>query len=147
MSANGHHILVVEDTPTSMKLSRLVLENAGFTVDGAETGATALNAARDRHYDAIVLDLKLSGIDGLAVARQLRARPVTQYTPIVAVTACAMPEDGERALAAGCNGYLTKPIDVSRFAEEIRHHIVSAHNSTRGPGPGTTVNRGDTSRR
>ena len=130
MDASAYHILLIEDTPTSMKLGRLVLENAGFTVDGAETGADALNAACDRHYDAIVLDLKLADIDGLEVAQQLRARPGTEHIPIMAVTACALPGDGERALAAGCNGYITKPIDVSRFAEQVREHIRSARRQT-----------------
>ncbi len=126
MNATAYHILLIEDTPMNMKMTTLVLEHAGFTVDGAANAHEALSAVADHDYDAIVLDVRLPDMEGLELVRRLRALPATQNVPIVAISAWAMPEDSERALAACCDGYITKPIDVSRFADEIRQHIVNS---------------------
>ncbi len=126
MNETTYHILLIEDTPMNMKLARLVLEGAGFTVDGATNAHEALSAVADRDYDAIVLDVRLPDMEGLELVRRLRAQPATKNVPIVAVSAWALPEDSERALAAGCDGYITKPIDVGRFADQVREYIVDS---------------------
>ena len=126
MVHTDYHILLVEDAASSVKLTRLVLEQAGFTVDSVATGAEALRAADSRDYDLILLALKLPDINGLEVVRRLHASPGTRQVPIVAVTAHAMPGDGEHAIAAGCDGYITKPIDVGRFADQIRDYLAPA---------------------
>lgn len=136
MNATACHILLIEDTPANMKMTTLVLEHADFTVDGATNAHEALSAVADHDYDAIVLDVRLPDMEGLELVRRLRAQPATQHVPIVAVSAWAMPEDSERALAAGCDGYITKPIDVSRFADQVREYIVDSRKYGREPPAG-----------
>jgi two-component system, cell cycle response regulator DivK len=104
-------ILLVEDHPGSRELAEVILERAGYEVIAAADGETGLATARELHPDLIVMDVNLPGLDGLEVTRRLKAQPSTWEIPVLAVTAYAMRGDEERVLAAGCNGYLTKPID------------------------------------
>src|SRR5438105_15508705 len=104
-------ILIVDDNPANLKLARISLENEGFEVRVASDGNEALAVLRGFRPRAILMDLQLPGIDGLELTRRLKADPATRDIRILAVTAYAMKRDRERALEAGCDGYIAKPID------------------------------------
>ena len=105
-------ILVVDDNPTNLKLARLVLEGEGYDVQGAQDAEEALRVLEAFRPRIILMDLQLPGMDGLSLTRILKAGPQTQAITIIAVTSYAMPGDEERARAAGCDAYVTKPIDT-----------------------------------
>ena len=92
----------------------------------ASTGQEALQVARTQRPDLILMDLQLPGLDGFAVTRLLRADPATAEIPVVAVTAYAMRGDREKALEAGCTGYITKPIDTREFPATVRYYLALA---------------------
>ena len=121
MSATS--VLLVEDNPRNLKLARDVLEHAGFVVTAVTTGEEALPAAREGMPDVILMDLQLPGIDGHAALEQLRGDPLTAGIPVVAVSAFAMPADRERALGAGFDGYLEKPISVRELPDQVRRLV------------------------
>ncbi len=112
-------ILVVEDNPLNLELVTDLLEMSGHTVVPAESGEVALEIARTRALDLILMDVSLPGKDGLTVTTELKADPKTQGIPVIAVTAHSMVKDRERIVAAGCDGYVTKPIDAVTFVSEI----------------------------
>jgi two-component system cell cycle response regulator DivK len=116
-------VLLVEDNDRNLKLARDVLEFAGFTVLVAVTGEDAVVRARAARPDLVLMDLQLPGIDGLEAFTRLRGDERTSGIPVIALTAYAMHEDRERALAAGFDGYLQKPIDVRRFPDQVREHL------------------------
>jgi len=95
----------------------------GYTVDTALDAETALDSIRVNHPDVILMDIQLPGIDGLELTRRLKADPGTRDIVIVAVTAYAMKGDQAKALAAGCDDYITKPIDTRNLPETIAHHL------------------------
>lgn len=104
-------ILIIEDNAASLELLRYLVEHAGHTPLTASDGETGLRLAREAGVDLVLCDLQLPGIDGLELARRLRADPSWAPVKLVAVTAYSMPGDRETALAAGFDGYMTKPID------------------------------------
>ncbi|MCX9014551.1 MAG: response regulator [Candidatus Methanoperedens sp.] len=108
-------VLVVEDNPLNMELLQDVIELAGFTVHGAGSGGEAVEMAQKETYDLIVMDIGLPDIDGIETARLIRSRPEYKNTPIIAVTAFAMPGDRKRFLASGFTDYLPKPVDIREF--------------------------------
>jgi two-component system cell cycle response regulator DivK len=116
-------ILVVEDNDKNVKLTRDVLEFAGYTVEVATTGEEAVAQALASVPDLILMDLQLPGMDGHEALARLRADPDTQRVPVVALTASAMPMDRERALSAGFDGFLEKPISVREFPAQVRRHL------------------------
>jgi len=113
-------ILVVEDNERNLKLVRDVLEYAGYDVRVARTGEDGITLAVSEPPDLVLMDLQLPGIDGMEALRRLRESPRTAGIPVVAVTAQAMKQDRERALAAGFNGYVEKPISVRAFPDQVR---------------------------
>jgi two-component system, cell cycle response regulator DivK len=115
-----HVILVVEDNERNLKLLRDVLEYAGFDVRVARTGEDGIALAVGEPPDLVLMDLQLPGIDGMEALRRLRESPRTADIPVVAVTAQAMKQDRERALEAGFNGYVEKPISVRAFPDQVR---------------------------
>jgi two-component system cell cycle response regulator DivK len=119
----GRVVLLVEDNERNLKLARDVLEYAGFTVLVATTGEEAVTTARSSLPDVILMDLQLPGIDGHAALSLLRADSATGHIPVVALTAFAMARDRDRALAAGFDGYLEKPITVRTFPDQVRAHL------------------------
>lgn len=119
----GPVVLLVEDNERNLKLARDVLEFAGFTVEAATTGEEALERAPVVVPDLILMDLQLPGIDGHAALDRLRRNPRTAHIPVVALTALAMTADRERALEAGFDGYLEKPISVRDFPDQVRQHL------------------------
>ncbi|MEO5981107.1 MAG: response regulator [Pedococcus sp.] len=116
-------VLLVEDNERNLKLARDVLEYAGFTVLVAMTGEEAVVSAQLAPPDLILMDLQLPGIDGHAALSLLRDDVRTSAIPVVALTAFAMVKDRDRAMAAGFDGYLEKPINVRRFPEQVRAHL------------------------
>lgn len=118
-------VLVVEDNATNQMLIRAVLQRDGFEVSVAGSAEEAAQAIAQRLPDLILMDVHLPGEDGLSLTRRLRAESATATLPIVAVTALAMPGDGDRVLAAGCTGYITKPIDTRRLAEQVRSFLTT----------------------
>ncbi len=103
-------ILVVEDTPANMALATLILEKAGYAVLQAANAADGIALARADVPGLIMMDIQLPGMSGLEATRILKADPVTRAIPVIAMTAFAMKGDEEKMLAAGCDGYLAKPI-------------------------------------
>jgi CheY-like chemotaxis protein len=112
-------ILLVEDDASNAELTRMVLNGNGFDVDVAEDGQEGLDKARARRYDLVIMDVRLPVLDGLSVTRMLKSDPKTAGIPVVALTAHAMKGDEQRALAAGCAAYITKPIEVAQFVQRI----------------------------
>jgi two-component system cell cycle response regulator DivK len=119
-------VLVVEDNDKNLKLTRDVLEFAGFVVEVATNGEDAVARAAESVPDLILMDLQLPGIDGHEALARLRSNPGTRHVPVVALTASAMPRDRDRALSAGFDGFLEKPISVREFPDQVRHHLRSA---------------------
>jgi len=115
-----HVILVVEDNERNLKLLRDVLEYAGYDVRVARTAEDGIVLAVKEPPDLVLMDLQLPGIDGMEALRRLRENPRTADIPVVAVTAQAMKQDRERALDAGFNGYIEKPISVRAFPDQVR---------------------------
>jgi len=116
----SHVILVVEDNERNLKLLRDVLEYAGYDVRVARTAEDGITLAVCEPPDLVLMDLQLPGIDGVEALRRLRDSPRTADIPVVAVTAQAMKHDRERALQAGFDGYVVKPITVRAFPDQVR---------------------------
>ena len=116
-------VLVVEDNDRNLRLVKDVLEHAGFRVVVARSGESGVDLAVERPPDLVLLDLGLPGIDGHEALRRLRASPRTRGLPVVAVTAYAMPADRVRALEAGFDGYLEKPLDVLSLPRDVRRFL------------------------
>jgi two-component system cell cycle response regulator DivK len=116
-------ILVVEDNERNLKLLRDVLEYAGYDVRVARTAEDGITSAVSEPPDLVLMDLQLPGIDGMEALRRLRESPRTADIPVVAVTAQAMKQDRERALDAGFNGYVEKPITVRAFPDQVRRFL------------------------
>jgi CheY-like chemotaxis protein len=120
---NGKRVLVVEDNALNMKLFRILLGQAGYDVMEAGDAETALRIAREQTPHLILMDIQLPGMDGLGATRLLKQDETLREVPIVAVTSYAMPEDQARTAAAGCCGYVSKPIDTRHFVEYISQFI------------------------
>ncbi len=118
-------ILVVEDNEKNLKLVRDVLQFAGFDVVAASSAEQGVAMAIERPPDLVLMDLQLPGMDGTEALRQLRDSPRTRSVPVVAVTAFAMKDDRERALNAGFDGYLEKPISVQALPAQVRSFLPS----------------------
>jgi two-component system, cell cycle response regulator DivK len=116
-------ILVIEDNEKNMYLITYILENSGYRVLQARDGRSGIERAAQSVPDAILLDIQLPIMDGYAVARALTANETLRNAPIIAVTSYAMPGDRERALAAGCAGYIEKPINPMTFVAEIERYL------------------------
>ena len=118
-----NRVLVVEDNPSNLDLARMVLEGNGFAVDTASNGTEGLEKARHLQPDLILMDMQLPGVDGLAVTRQLKADPTTAKIKVVALTANALKGSEEQALAAGCSGYIAKPIELKKFMLQVTNFL------------------------
>lgn len=118
-------ILVVDDNEVNLKLAREILITRGYDVVSARRGEQAIEMAQLHRLDLMLLDMQLPDIDGLEVLRRLRSMPETQSLPIVAMTAQAMAGARERFLAAGCDGYIAKPLFVQPFLAEVLRHLTA----------------------
>lgn len=124
MTNRPARVLVVEDNEMNMQLVEYLLEEGGYQIVKAASGEDALSIARGGEpVDLILMDIHLPGIDGLSVIREMKADPQTGAIPILALTAHAMRGDKDRFLEAGCDGYISKPIDVKTFLTSIRSYL------------------------
>src|SRR3989442_9206641 len=119
----SHTILVVDDNEVNLKLAREILILRGYEVISAHRGEQAIELARQHRPDLVLLDMQLPDIDGLEVLRRLRTLPETWSLRIVAMTAQAMSGARERFLAAGCDGYIAKPLFLQPFLAEVQRHL------------------------
>ena len=118
-------ILIVEDNATNMKLSTFLLESADYTVLAVTNAEIGLTLAREARPDLILMDIQLPGMDGLEATALLKADEATRGIPVIALTALAMKGDEERILAAGCDGYIAKPLDYKDFLATIRARLAT----------------------
>ena len=126
------HILIIEDNPENLDLMNYLLEKFGHTTSAAMDGEQGLEMASAQHPDLILCDIHLPGMDGYAVARQLRNNTELSFIPIVAVSALAMTGDREKGLEAGFNDYIAKPIDPEDFVAQVDRYL---HAENRGVAP------------
>lgn len=118
--ADGALVLIVEDNEKNMKLARDLLQYHGFATIEATNAEDGLVMARERQPRLVLMDIQLPGMDGVSALEQLRKDAVTSKIPVVAMTASVMKEDRERFDKAGFDGFITKPIDVKRFPDQVR---------------------------
>ena len=120
----GTCILIVDDNPTNLKLATQVLEIEGYQVDGATDAEQAQELLKRSTPDLILMDIALPGMDGLTLTRKLKADERLKHVPVVAITAFAMKGDEQKALDAGCNGYITKPIDTRKLPQQVAAYLL-----------------------
>lgn len=121
----GETVLIVDDNPQNLKLAKIVLAGAGFDVRTAIDAEQALELLATVTPRVILMDLQLPKMDGLELTRRLKADPRTAGIAIVALTAYAMKGDEAKALAAGCDGYVTKPIDIDDLPRTVARFAVA----------------------
>jgi two-component system cell cycle response regulator DivK len=119
-------ILIIEDNATNMKLATILLESAGHTVLSATDAEAGLTSARGEQPDLILMDIHLPGMDGLEATMLLKRDDATRAIPVIALTALAMKGDEERIRAAGCIGYIAKPMRYQEFLATIAAQLASA---------------------
>lgn len=119
-------VLVVEDNPANMTLATFLLKSAGHTVLSATDAESGLTLARSDQPDLILMDIQLPGMDGLQATAVLKADATTRSIPVIALTALAMKGDEERIRAAGCDGYIAKPLAYREFLATISNLLVKA---------------------
>jgi two-component system cell cycle response regulator DivK len=125
-------ILIIEDNPANMKLTSLLVRNAGHSVINAVDAETGLTLARTDQPDLILMDVQLPGMDGLAATALLKHDPVTAAIPVIALTALAMKADEERSQIAGCDAYIAKPLRYKELYSAIdRLLVVSSGHANR----------------
>ena len=122
-----NNILYIEDNPDNLLLVKRVLQASGYTVFEAENGTAGLNIAESQKVDLILLDINLPDIDGYEVARRLRSSSDSHltYVPIIAITANALKGDAEKALEAGCDVYMSKPINIRELRARVEAFVPS----------------------
>jgi two-component system, cell cycle response regulator DivK len=119
-------VLIVEDNEKNLKLARDLLNYHGFTTIEAMNAEDGLALARERVPGLVLMDIQLPGMDGVSALEKLRADAATARIPVVAMTASVMKEDRERFDKAGFDGFITKPIDVKSFPDQIRGYLRGA---------------------
>ncbi len=119
----GELVLIVDDNDMNLKLTKVLLQGEGFQVATAQDAEEALVFLGTLKPRLILMDIQLPGMDGLSLTRQLKADPVTSDIVILAFTAYTMKGDEEKALAAGCDGYITKPIDTQKLPNLLREYL------------------------
>lgn len=119
-------VLVVEDNPTNMTLAVFLLKSAGHTVLSATDAEAGLTMARDEQPQLILMDIQLPGMDGLEATMLLKRDNTTRAIPVIALTALAMKGDEERIRAAGCDGYIAKPMRYQEFLATISAELARA---------------------
>lgn len=119
-------VLIVEDNPANMTLATFLLQSAGHSVLGARDAETGLTLAREEQPDLILMDIQLPGMDGIEATALLKRDDATRDIPVIALTALAMKGDEERIRAAGCDGYIAKPLAYRDFLATISAQLVNA---------------------
>ncbi len=108
-------ILYIEDDPINKYLVKKVLDDSGYEVYEASDGKTGITKAEELKPDLILMDMQMPGVDGYEATKQIRENDPDHKIPIIALTAHALPGDKEKCFAVGCDGYITKPIDIKNF--------------------------------
>lgn len=121
----GERILVVDDNPANVKLAAFVLKARGYEVRVAANAEKAMEEITTHPPKLVLMDLQMPGTDGLTLTRLLKTDPRTRELIIIAFTAYAMEGDSQKALDAGCDGYLTKPIDTRIFADQVSEFLAA----------------------
>ncbi len=116
-------IVVIEDDADNLELVHILLDRAGFEVLTAMDGRSGLDLVQKKLPELVLLDLTIPAIDGWHLAHRIKADPRTQSIKVVALTAHTLPGDRKRALESGCDGYISKPLDVHNFAAQIRAYL------------------------
>jgi two-component system, cell cycle response regulator DivK len=119
-------VLIIEDNPANMTLATFLLQSAGHSVLAARDAETGLTLARAEQPDLVLMDIQLPGMDGLEATALLKGDEATREIPVVALTALAMKGDEERIRAAGCDGYIAKPLAYRDFLATISWHLAKA---------------------
>jgi two-component system cell cycle response regulator DivK len=127
----GEPVLVVDDNLANMKLMSFLLGKRGYQVRSASSAKDALEVLRDFSPRLILMDLQMAGVDGFALTRQLKAATATRDIVVIAVTANAMKGDEQRALEAGCDDYVTKPIDTRALPALVAAHLSKPRRAAR----------------
>lgn len=123
MSLSQPHVLVIDDNLANIELTRFLLEQDGMHVDVATDSTEVAERLGMAKPDLILMDIQMPDRDGLSMTRELKADVATRDIVIVAFTAYAMTGDARRLMAAGCDGYISKPVDVKTFASTVRGHL------------------------
>jgi CheY-like chemotaxis protein len=121
-----YKVLIVEDNPMNMRLIEMILKSDNYLLLKARDGEEALAIAAIDHPDLVLMDIRLPRLSGLEVARRLRKKAQFSHTPIIALTAHAMKGDEEKAIEAGCNSYVSKPIDTRKLPRLVAD-MLAAH--------------------
>jgi len=116
-------ILVVDDQPLTIKLIQSILAGEGYQVRVAANATEALQAIQSSEPNLILMDIHLPGLDGLALTKLLRSNPELRHVKIIAISAYSLTENDERIAAAGCDGFIPKPIDTRALASSIRKYL------------------------
>jgi len=119
----GRVILIVEDDPKNLKLIRDLLQIRGYTTLEVTDGKQGVDMAREKMPDLILMDIQMPVMDGFEAISILKADPVTKSIPIIALTAFAMQGDREKCMEAGCNDYITKPLDTRVFMTKVKEYL------------------------
>lgn len=119
----GELILIVDDNEMNLKLLQMLLVRRGYQVETASGGEEARARVRELRPRLVLMDVQLPEVDGLQLTREIKQDPELRHIPVVAVTSYAMKGDREKALAAGCDGYITKPIDTRAMRLEVERHL------------------------
>jgi CheY-like chemotaxis protein len=122
----AERILIVDDNPANLKLARVLLSSEGYEVRTARDAEEALVVLQEFRPRLILMDVQLPGMDGLELTRRLKADPSMRGVVILGLTAYAMKGDAERVLAAGCDGYIAKPIDTRKLPEQVAGFLKTA---------------------
>ncbi len=128
----GEPILIVDDNPANLKLAKVLLAGEGYAVRTAMSADEALQTLEAFHPRLILMDIQLPGMDGLELSRQLKADPASRDMIIIALTAYAMVGDEERAIAAGCDGYVAKPLDTRTLPGLVASFLARAPRTSTG---------------
>jgi two-component system cell cycle response regulator DivK len=119
-------VLVIEDNPANLTLAIFLLESVGHAVLSAKNAEAGLTLARDEHPQLILMDIQLPGMDGLEATALLKSDETTRAIPVIALTALAMKGDEERIRAAGCDGYIAKPLEYKDFLAVVAAQLLEA---------------------
>ncbi|HXI38846.1 MAG TPA: response regulator [Bryobacteraceae bacterium] len=128
-------VLIVEDTPINLKVVQCVMQRAGFDVRTATSAEEALEVLKQFRPSLVLTDIQLPGMNGVELIKRLKADPGTRDTIVLALTAFAMKSDEQKAFDAGCDGYITKPIDTRTFPNLIRQYIAPSHGTHSNASP------------
>lgn len=123
---NAPRVLIVDDNAMNVTIAQVVLNADGFHIESASDAQEAVQKIGAFRPELILMDIQLGGVDGLELTRRIKADPAIRHIVIVAFTAFAMQGDEEKMRAAGCDGYISKPIDVNSFAAQIRSLLRSS---------------------